>query len=57
MNKRQKKKYKKNHIFMTNLVTGKTSAISVRDFVRLLRIADFSAEQLMELFNSMEDID
>ena len=39
MNRRQKKKWNKNHIILMDTRTGKQSTIKFNDFIRLCKIA------------------
>lgn len=53
MNKRQKKKFDKNHITFTNRITGKKHTVKLDEFITLLKICDFSEEELEYLLNRM----
>ena len=46
MNRRQKKKWNKNHITWTNRFTGKKETIKVEDFIVLAKIAGLTREDL-----------
>lgn len=50
MNRRQKKKWRKNHIIMTNRYTGRKQIIKTKDFIELVKIAGFTKEELEYLF-------
>ena len=51
MNRRQKKKYWKNHVQIMNTITGKKHTAKIKDILKLMKIADFSREEIEEWFN------
>lgn len=55
MNRRQKKKWRKNHIIMTNRYTGRKEVIKTKDFIELVKIAEFTKEDLRYLFREEEE--
>ena len=54
MNRRQKKKYWKNHVILVDRRTGKLSILAMMDYEKLLKIAGITKEEHEEISLSME---
>ena len=53
MNRRQKKKYWKNHVLLRNRDTGALHTITMKDYETLLKIAGMTKEEHEELSSQM----
>ena len=54
MNRRQKKKFWKNHLILVNNQTGKRQLVKTDDFIELIKIADLSEVELKKILNIEE---
>lgn len=55
MNRRQKKKWNKNHITLIDRMTEKKSTIKLKDFITLVKIAGLTREELEDWFKRSEE--
>ena len=55
MNRRQKKKWNKNHITLIDIRTDQKSTIKLKDFIRLVKIAGLSKEEFEDWIKRSEE--
>ena len=55
MNRRQKKKWNKNHITLIDIGTDKKSTLKINDFLRLVKIAGLTKEELQDWFDRSKE--
>jgi hypothetical protein len=54
MNRRQKKKFWKNHLLLINTQTGNRHLIKVDDFMKLAQIADLTEVEIKKILDIEE---